>query len=75
MNIEHAKAQIPRNVQDRRGLDFGRPEGSLASRRFVKRRKLHIDLISKSDWLKHRELLGSYQRAIDKSFLEIFGSK
>ena len=75
MNIAHAKVLISRNVQDRRGLNFGSLNGSLVNRRLVKRRKLHVDLISKSDWLKNKELIGTYQRVIDKSFLEIFGSK
>jgi len=71
----HARAFVPREVQNRRGFDFGAPVDWPESRSVEERRKVHVDVISKPDWLAYKALLGSYQHAIDKSFMDIFGSK
>jgi hypothetical protein len=71
----HLRAFVPRAVQNRRGFDFGAPVDWPESRASEERRKLHVDAISKADWLAYKELLGIYQHAIDKSFMDIFGSK
>ena len=71
----HARAFIPREVQNRRGVDFGAPAERPESRSVEERRKVHVDVISKPDWLAYKALLGIYQHTIDKSFMDIFGSK
>jgi len=74
MKNKRGRPSVPRQAQDRRGFDFGTPAGCPESRSFVERRKRHVDLISGPDWAAYKALLGSYQSAIDKSFLEVFGS-
>lgn len=74
MNNKREKSSISRKTQDRRGFDFGTPAGCPESRIVAERRKCKVDLISGPDWLAYKALLGSYQGAIDKSFLEVFGS-
>jgi hypothetical protein len=71
----HVRVFVPRKTQNRRGFDFGAPVDWPESRAVEERRKLHVDVISKPDWLAYRALLGTYQHAIDKSFMDIFGSK
>jgi len=71
----HVRDFVSRKVQNRRGFDFGAPVDWPESRTVEERRKRHVDVISKSDWLAHKSLLGIYQQTIDKAFLDIFGSK
>ena len=72
---EHARAFVPRGIQNRRGFDFGAPVDWPESRAVEERRKLHVDVISKPDWLAYKALLGTYQQTIDEAFTEIFDSK
>ena len=70
MNNKRTRSSVPRKAQDRRGRDFGSPAGCPESRIVAERRKRNVDFISGSDWMAYKALLGSYQRAIDKSFLD-----
>ena len=74
MKNKRERSSVPRKAQDRRGFDFGTPAGCPESRIVAERRKRNVDLISRPDWVAYKGLLGSYQSAIDKSFLEVFGS-
>ena len=74
MSNEGTKAPTPRRCQNRRDSGSGPSLGQPARRFVVDRRKLHGDAISRHEWLTCKALLGSYQHAIDKSFLEVFGS-
>lgn len=74
MRNEFERLSAPRTIQDRRAFDFGVSAGDPESRIVTERRLHNVDLITCSDWVAYKTLLGTYQTAIDKSFLEIFGS-
>jgi hypothetical protein len=74
MKNKRERSSVSRKAQDRRGFDFGTPAGCPESRIVAERRKRKVDLISGPDWAAYKALLGSHQRAIDKSFLDVFGS-
>lgn len=74
MKNKRENSSVPRGVQDRRGFDFGAPKGCPESRIVAERRKRYVDLISGPDWVAYKALLGTYQTAIDKSFLDVLGS-
>ena len=71
----HVRDFVSRKAQNRRGFDFGAPADWPECRAVEERRKFHVDVISKPDWLAYKALLGIYQNTIDKSFMDIFGSK
>ena len=74
MKSKRETSSVRRKAQDRRGFDFGTPAGCTESRMVAERRKRNVDLISGPDWAAYKALLGSHQRAIDKSFFKVFGS-
>ena len=74
MRNQLERSSAPRTIQDRRGFDFGAPMGGPESRIVAERRMRNVDLITGPDWVSYKALLGTYQTAIDKSFLDVFGS-